>query len=253
MNIYRSIELGTPILSELLSQVSDLSELKFHYEPISEDHLLNGEYDLIELSESQTQNIMKKFSMLDWEIQTSQAADCFIKQHDHFKPCQMNAEVFRQCIEFQKIIVDISYCAVLIGDYSFVTTFAMMLGKLGYKKIYIVSIENLFFGDRIDNLKKVLFDIELKQLSFDELATIPDVASLLAIDFELDENAEVVEILTYFNFLSKNAIFFDMQGYINHSLTLEAEKVQLKVINSLEFYITKYKLIQKKLNNRSKV
>jgi len=254
MKIYRSKDLWTPELAETLNNnTTELEGVEFHCESISEEELLKSDFDLIELPENQMRTLLERYSILDWNIQVSHAVDCLLKVDSTYKPCQINAEAFRAYLESQKMSVDISFCAVLIGEYSFVATFAVMLAKLGYKKIYIVSHENILFGHDVELIKKVLFDVDLHQLSFDELATISDAASFLAIDFNLDDNSEVVEILTYFNFLSEGAIFFDMQSFKNDSLSSEAEKVQLKVIDAIEFYITKYKIIQKKLNNRSKV
>lgn len=248
MKIYRSIDLGAMELSEKLSQEADID---IHFEPMSDNDLLTSDFDLIELSEQQNQSILATMPMLEWQIQSTLAVDAFEKKEKVFKPLQLGSNAFIHFLESKHISLDTTKSAVVIGNYSFLISYAMALFKLGFKRIYLVSPEGTSFAARIKSIKKILFDIELIQINFEEMAHISELASALIINFDLTEHPEFVQTLTYFNFLAENAIFFDVQNYLNDSLSLEAEKASLRVLDSVEFHLYKYRLVQKKLNNHS--
>ena len=94
-------------------------------------------------------------------------------------------------------------------------------------------------------MQKYLFNVQLQQLTLDEMANISELSSLLVMDFDQNEHPDMVETLTYFNFLAENAIFFDLQNYLNDDLSSEAEKASLRVLDSVEFHLHKYRLFQK--------
>ena len=252
INIYKNENYRPDLISEIMSSDPHLSEVIISSESGSIMDLINKQqYDVIEIDDIMLKQLKPHLAFLGWGLSASSSFDCLIKQGQEYAPMQINAELFRRYLESTHRIVDIQNCAVLIGDYIFVASFAVMLAKLGYTKIYIVSQDNILFGEEIEHLKKILFGVQLTQLSFDELATIRDGASMLVLDFNLKENPELVEILTYFNFLTEGAIFFDLNSYIDDSLAQEAEKVQLDVVDISEHIKIKYNIIKKKLNIRS--
>lgn len=242
MKIYRSIELGAAELSDKL--VSEL-DLEIHFEPMGEDELLKSDFDLIELSEQQSQSILSNMPLLDWPIQSTGAVDAFANEKGKFKPIHLSSTAFVSFLQSQHIAVDVAKYAVLIGNYSFLITYAIALAKLGFKKIYLVSPGNINYQNQIQAVQKFLFNVQITQLNLDEMASIADLASLLAIDFDLNEHPDLVETLTYFNFVAERAIFFDLQNYLNDALSSEAEKASLRVLDSADFHLHKYRLFQK--------
>lgn len=243
MKIYRSIELGASELSEKLKNENDI---EIFFDPITDEDLNKSDFDLIELSEQHSQAILASMPMLDWSIQSTGAVDAFQKVGDKLKPIHLSSSAFINFLQSKHISIDIAKYAVLIGNYSFLVTYSIALAKLGFKKIFLVSPDNISYQHQLEMVQKTLFNIQLTQLSLDEMANIAETASLLAIDFELSEHPELVETLTYFNFVAEKAIFFDQQNYINGSLSLEAEKASLLVLDSAEFHRHKYRFFQKK-------
>lgn len=242
MKVYRSIDLGAAELSEKL--ISEL-DIEINFDLMTDEDLLRSDFDLIELSEQQSQVILSKIPLLNWSIQSTGAVDAFTKINGQFQPIQLSATAFVNFLQYKHNSVDISKYAVLVGNYSFLITFAIALAKLGFKKIYLVSPSNISYQNQLTAIQKFLFNVQLTQLTLEEMANITDTASLLAIDFDLNEHPDLVETLTYFNFVAEQAIFFDMQNYLNDSLSLEAEKASLSVLDSLEFHLHKYRLFQK--------
>ncbi len=242
MKIYRSIELGAAELSEKIIQELDL---EIYFDPMTDKELAQSDFDLIELSEQQSQAILAEMPMLDWSIQSTGAVDAFKKDGDKLKPIHLSSSAFINFLQSKHTSVDVAKYAVLIGGYSFLITYSIALAKLGFKKIYLVSPSNISYQNQLQSVQKKLFNIQLTQLSLDEMANIAETASLLAIDFDLNEHPELVETLTYFNFVAEKAIFFDLQNYMNDSLSLEAEKASLRVLDSTEFHIHKYRFFQK--------
>lgn len=243
MKIYRSIELGAAELSEKLLHEPDI---EIHFDPMTDDELFHSDFDLIELSEHQSQSILQKMPMLDWQIQSTGAADAFGKDKSGFKPIHLSASSFGNFLETKHISLDISKNAVLVGTYSFLMTYAVALAKIGFNRIYLVSPGNVSYKEEIAKVQKYLFNVQLQQLTLDEMANISELSSLLVMDFDQSEYPDMVETLTYFNFLAENAIFFDLQNYLNDALSSEAEKASLRVLDSVEFHLHKYRLFQKK-------
>lgn len=241
MKIYRSIELGAAELSEKLNA----PDIQIHFEPMSDEELFQSDFDLIELSEQQGQSILAKATVLDWQIQSTKAVDAFAKDLKGFKPMQLSSSAFGSFLELKHITLDVAKNAVLVGGYSFLITYAVALAKLGFNKIYLISPNNIPYQEQIDNAQKHLFNVQVQQLSLDEMSDVPELASLLVIDFDLNEFPELVQTLTYFNFLTENAIFFDLQNYMNDTLSAEAEKASLRVLDSVEFHLHKYRFFQK--------
>lgn len=242
MKIYRSIDLGASELSEKLLHEPDI---EIHFEPMSDDELFHSDFDLIELSEQQGQSILSKMTMLDWEIQSTKAVDAFAKDANGFKPIHLGSVSFGSFLESKHISLDVSKNAVLVGGYSFLITYAVALAKLGFNRIYLVSPGNISYKEQIVSAQKYLFNVQIQQLTLDEMANIAELASLLVIDFDYNEFPETVETLTYFNFLAENAMFFDLQNYLNDTLSTEADKASLRVLDSVEFHLHKYRLFQK--------
>lgn len=242
MKIYRSIDLGASELSEKLLHEPDI---EIHFDPMSDEELFKSDFDLIELSEQQSQSILSKMTMLDWQIQSTGAVDAFAKDVNGIKPVQLSSVAFGSFLESKHIAIDTAKNAVLVGGYSFLMTYAVALAKIGFNKIYLVSPGNISFKEAITKVQKYLFNVQLQQLTVDEMANIAELASLLVIDFDPNEFPEMVETLTYFNFLAENAIFFDLQNYISDTLSTEAEKASLRVLDSVEFHLHKYRLFQK--------
>ena len=251
IKIYKHERYRPDIISEVISAETSLSDLVIAYESSAILELFSQQFDALEIDDLMLRELRPQLAYLGWTLSVSGAFDCLIRQGTEYAPLQINSETLRHYLERSHKPLDIKNCAVLIGDYSFIASFSVMLAKLGYSQIYVVSHENMLFGDEIELLKKSLFGVKLVQLSFDELATIQDLASILVVDFNLEENSEIVEILTYFNFLTEGAFFCDLNSYIDDSLSLEAEKVQLCVVDMAEYLKIKYNIIKKKLNNRS--
>lgn len=248
MKVYRSKELGAQELSE---QLKDAADLEIHFEPMSDEEILNSDFDLIELSDQQSQTFLANMSMLDWQIQSSGAADAFTKDVKGLKPLHLSSMAFVHFLQSKHITLDTSKNAVLVGGYSFLMTYAMALAKLGFNKIYLISPEQNSYQDKIAELQKYIFKVQIQQLSMDQMTSFSELASLLVIDFELKEFSEIVEMLSYFNFVTENAIFFDQQNYLNNALSSEAEKASLRVLDSAEFHLYKYRFFQNSINIRS--
>lgn len=242
MKIYRSIELGAAELSEKL--INEL-DIEIHFDPMTDEEILKSDFDLVELSEQQSQALLATMPMLDWTIQSTQAVDAFEKNAQGLKPIHLSSAAFINFLQSKHISVDVAKYAVLIGSYSFLITYSIALSKLGFKKIYLVSPGNINYENQLRSVQKTMFNIQLTQLSLDEMVNIAETASLLAIDFDLNEHPELVETLTYFNFVAEKAIFFDLQNYMNDSLSSEAEKASLRVLDSVEFHLHKYHFFQK--------
>lgn len=248
MKVYRSIDLGAAELSEKISEASDIS---INFEPLSEEELVASDYDLIELSEEQSLDIIARMPMLDWPTQSTRAADAFTKDKNGFKPLHLGAMAFVNFLQSKKINLDTSKNAVLVGGYSFLMTFGLALAKLGFNKIYLISPAHISYEDKIADLKKSLFGVHIQQLTLDDISNISELASLLVIDFAQNEFPEIVETLTYFNFVTENALFLDLQSYLNNTLSAEAERASLRVLDSVEFQLHKYRFFQKNQNIRS--
>lgn len=247
MKVYRTLEMGALEIQEYLKS-QGLLDIEFYFDPMPWQELLLQGYDVIELSDADMTEYLKSQTLLEWEVDISRSADCLIKTAKGYKPIQIGPNTLRAYFEDKKIKLKVQESAVLIGNYSMLMSFTFGLVKLGYKKIIIISPENFSYHEEIEKIKKILFQVELQQISFDEISHVTENSSLLVIDFDLALNPDLVEVLSYFNFLSEKSLFLDLQQINNSSLAEEADRASLTVLSDLEFHLEKYKILKNKLN-----
>lgn len=257
MRIYRSKNLHGDTLADCFKkdiQSTDFFEIIF--EDIPEEDLLRHDFDIIEMDEESKAQYLDKATQLDWEVSALKAFDVIFRKQSLYKPYNLGSVALKSFIETHSLEIDSTKSAVLVGEYSFLVTYSLALSQLGFKKVYIVSPDNLFFNEKLSATQKILFDVKIQQISYDEMANIPETSSVLIVDFELAKHPEMVEILTYFNFLAQGSLFLDLNHFFDSTLFDEAEKADLKVISSVTFHRYRYeyaKNILNNLNNSTKV
>ena len=87
----------------------------------------------------------------------------------------------------------------------------------------------------IQNIQKTLLGLELLILGFNQVSSIDCISSLLLVDINHKERPELVESLTYFNFLTTGAAFFDVRSALNDDLVQEVLRAQMVVIDSPQY------------------
>ena len=257
MKIYRSKKLHGDVLAESFKKDSQKSNIpEINSEDIPTEDLFKNNFDIIEMDEQSKSDYIDHAKELDWEVSALKAFDVIFRKQNNYKPYNLGSIALKSFIETKGLEIDSTKSAVLVGEYSFLVIYSLALSQLGFKKIYIVSPDNLFFSEKLTATQKILFDVKIQQISYDEMANTPETSSVLIVDFKLSNHPEMVEILTYFNFLAQGSLFLDLNHFFDPTLFEEAEKADLKVISSVEFHRYRYeyaKNILNNLNNSTKV
>ncbi len=250
MKIYRSKKLHGDVFKESLKKTKlNADFIDMITDEINQDDQFHQNFDIIEMDESAKSSFIDQAKELDWEVSALKGFDVVLKKQNHYKPYNLGSVALKSYIETRSLVIDSTKSAVLVGEYSFLVTYALALSQLGFKKIYIVSPENLFFNEKLANVQKILFDVKIQQISYDEMANTSEISSVLIVDFDLASYPEMVEILTYFNFLAQGSLFLDLNHFYDPTLYDEAEKADLGVISSVEFHHYRYEFAKNILNN----
>ncbi len=243
MKVYRSPLLPSINIQKLQNDIQGLQFDTSHYEL---DEVFNKEFNVIELAMAQSNVALKKMKALEWEVQMTGVCDAFVLDNDKYVPKQISAKALVSLIEFKKLRVDLSKSALLIGEYYFSTVFIFALSKLGFKKILIISVDSKDMmntnKNKMINWQNHLFDVSISEIKAEEVSNLTDYFSLVVTDFKLSEHPTIVETISYFNFLSDQALFCDLRQFENSLLFEEAEKASVHVLTHEEYEFHKYRL-----------
>ncbi|MFN3454245.1 MAG: hypothetical protein ACK41T_04740 [Pseudobdellovibrio sp.] len=243
MKIFRSSKLGLKVSSEIFKENDGIQIDSFDVTKFEE--YLNLDYDLIELGEEEARNLFSFFKVLDVKTQTLGCFDSLIRINGVYKPLQLDSLSFIHFLQQSKVILNATLSAVVVGCPDKLMMYGMDLSKLGLNRIYLVSPENKNLKGRIEHLQKTLLGVHIEQVMTDKISDISDSCGLLIVDFDKAKNSELVQDLTYFNFLAEKAIFLDIRGYEDFELSSEAEKASLQVLKSEDFIKFKYTFCKK--------
>ncbi|MFZ3231359.1 MAG: hypothetical protein WA160_14210 [Pseudobdellovibrio sp.] len=225
---------------EELAELKGLFELHTNEKKLTAAEVLNGGFDIIELAEGEFAQFLPSIPALSIVISRLVVADTILKIGKVLKPFNLLADSVYRTISEKVPSLKISEPAVIIGEYDFVLSMSYKLAQSGFLKV-IIALEDIEQGKKIKNLiQGFVFNMQIQLISLDELTQLDSSNGLLIINFEKEKNPEIHESLTYFNFLSPNAVFVDLKSRKEPSLIEEARRAELIVVEEVEILKTKY-------------
>lgn len=240
---------------------TNLSPLQTDFKIYPDIHIIQAETiieaqsmgaDLIDLAYQDYLAVFDQFAISSIESHSLGAADCLIRIKNKYHFYQLSQGAFLQMMTNLKISLRTTECAVLVGDELTLSQFLPPLTQLGYCQFVFVTE----FSDKIisfvEKIKKTYLGLSIDVLNFNQLSTIEGSCSFLLVDIDHSQQAELVESLTYFNFLTTGSLFFDIRSGMNQDLIGEAERAQMFVVDVNLFYQSRILLANQILTKKNK-
>ncbi|MBC7467539.1 MAG: hypothetical protein H7256_16230 [Bdellovibrio sp.] len=232
-----------------LTEFEELADFKKSFEVFSNDEnlsaeeILKKEYDVIELGPGDFEKFIPHFHSLDYKISRLLVADALIKMGDIYQPINLIPDAIYATVTEKVPSLKIAEPAVIIGEYDFLLAMTHKLAQCGFLKI-IIALADPAQGEKIRQIiSHYIFGVQVVTISLEELTQLDSSNGLLVINIDKQSDPEAYESITYFNFLTPNAVFVDMQSRTEDGLVEEARRAELMVFGEVEILKTKYQSI----------
>ena len=232
-----------------LLQYEELADLKSSFEVITNEQnltpqqVLAQDFKIIELGAGDFEKFLPYFSALDVKVSHLLVADTLVRQGSIYRPMNILPEAVYSTVTDKVPKLKVSEPAVVVADYDFALAMTYKLAQSGFLKVIIAN-------DDVQSRKKIksiiqqfVFGVEVVGISLEELTELDSTNGLLILNLRKEKNPEAHESITYFNFLTPNAVFVDLQSKKEESLIEEARRAELIVFSEAEILKTKYATI----------
>ena len=252
-NILRSSELWKHT-DEFKIALNDKKDIEFviEHKEINLAEIITENFHMMDFSWQIFKQLNPIIHRADALVQKLNWADTGIIVNNEIRPMLLSEKVFSQMISTKSTVVDREYCVSVVGDLSTLASFVNLFQRLGFNKINFYTDEGM-----IEEAKafaklatKLFINLNVEAKTYSDLTFNEELSSLLIVDVNLDEEKELFEDLSYFNFLSPRSIFMDFRSDRNNLLQLEAEKAELIVLDGREFFLKKYEMGLQTVANR---
>jgi len=208
--------------------------------------------DFIDLTYAEYLISSQKFTINSIETSILGAADCLLKIDNKYYFDQMSQKAFLKYLSKLKISLQSSKTAVLIGDELTISQFLPPLTKLGYSDFICVVENTESVSEFVQKIQKTFLGLKIQLLNFKQIPLIDSISSFLVVDINHSEQVELVESLTYFNFLTTGSVFFDLRSAQSKELIEEALRAEMFVMDSVVYHSLRqslaYEVLIKKIN-----
>lgn len=220
--------------------------------------------DLIDISYSDYLASSELSSISNLESYYLGAADCILKLDNKYHFYQLSQKSFLYYLSQLKMNLKSNHGAVIVGNELTISQFLPALTKLGYDQFIFVVENTAKVKEFVDNIQKTFLGLKVQFFNFQQVSLIDYVSSLLLVDFDHDKYPELVESLTYFNFLSAGSVFFDVGASLGRApvaaadnnskseLVKEAERAQMLVVDSAQYHQIRFQLADQILTKKIK-
>lgn len=226
----------------------------------SVEEALGKDVDCIDLDFLDYQYIVEKYPSHLLEMHHLGFADCYLKIRrqggdqlkdrlsDHrYQLALTYKDVFLKELSGNHSSLQTNYLAVLVGDERTVANFFPALSQLGYANFKFVVKDPQTMLPYLQSVLSKYIGLNADLLSFADLAEIKESASALIVDVDHQQEKELIQGLTYFNFLVTQALFLDVRAVISSDLEEEAERAEMTVIKSQQLHTKRFEHIEKLL------
>jgi hypothetical protein len=198
--------------------------------------------DVIDISYADFCEIRNQFEISNLDSHYLGAADSLVRLKNKYQFFQLSQKAFLLLLSKLALNLKTDDHAVIVGDELSISQFLPALAKLGYSKFVLVVENTKVIKSFVDNIQKTLLGLELSILEFKQVSLIDCISSLLLVDVDHKSQAELVESLTYFNFLTTGSVFFDVRSESANELVQEALRAQMFVVESAQFMKTRFEI-----------
>lgn len=194
--------------------------------------VLKQQYEVVSFLPTDFEQFKVHLKVVDWKVNQLGYADSLVLRPEGYKPYNCSAEAVLSVIKQNRRYINTQMPVIVIGATSFVVPIAAMLATAGFYKIIISPVGKT--GEPHEQIREKLrafaFNLDIEVVAPVELTGIEVTASLLISDFIRTEAEDAYGLITYFNFLSPRSLLIDCRSQTEGSLTEEARKADISVI-----------------------
>jgi hypothetical protein len=250
MKYYRSKNLPALAIDMNNEVMTSLNIEYVQAETVTEAQQLGA--DLIDLSYADYLQIKDQFIMTSIDSYGLGSADCIIKINGEFRFYQLSQHVFLSYMEELKVSLNSVDIAVLVGDEMTISQYLPALTQLGYGQ-FIFVVENMERVKKfIERIQRTYFSLSIQILNFHQVGLIEIASSFLLVDIDHSQHPELVESLTYFNFLTAGSLFIDMRSALNEHLVEEAKRALMFVADTRPYQQNRFLIANQVLFKKNK-
>lgn len=171
------------------------------------------------------------------EIMEAGFADSMIRENSKVWLRCFLREALRLLILKKSPRLDSHSVAYITGSDPMARMAAVVAAQLGFEKLVVVSSFAEQAQQFVENLKRLFFGLNVKILGENELTLQPNNGSLLLNTLSKEQNAVILEDLTYLNFLKKDGLVVDIPlDCEGNSLLDEALHVGIPLIDGVDVW-----------------
>lgn len=220
-------------------------------EDISAEDLIKQKYDVIEIDGSRYEEFVNFIPTIDWKTSHISSADCLILKNNVYKPYNILSEALIRILKKNVGRVNSQLPVIVVGDIYFAYSVVTKLALSGFIEI-IVSLttgDGELVNEFEKKIRSFVFNLNLKTVPIGDLTSVELTAFLLISNFQKEKNSDAYDLLSYFNFLSEDAIFIDCNSIKDGYLVDDARKAEIFVVDELEVLENKYNYLLELLKN----
>ncbi|QDK37351.1 hypothetical protein [Bdellovibrio sp. NC01] len=176
--------------------------------------------------------VLPQLHLLSTAVRTIRCVDAFAPEDGKWLPRLYTYEAIRKVLVDCARDLDVRLPAFVVGHTELARVVASVFAELGFSEIYVVGEDAEQLAVQMDILRRAHFGIKFRDLLSEELTIQSLSAAIIVNTVDLSQNKELLNDLSYFNFMKVNGYALDLNLLPYHnSLLEEAERADLRVLH----------------------
>jgi len=190
------------------------------------------EYDNIRIGTPFGQSVLGQFKRQTAFIVQLGVSDCLFKTDDEWWGRSYLYDSFNEILREIGTKLDISGPVLIVGSGAACRACVSSLIKIGASEFSIASSFVEEGQELIEKLSRTYFNINFKFVGQDQLVLLPGSHGLAINTTPYIPSNEIIDELSYFNFLKRDGFFCDFSlDPVESSLIIEAKEIGIEVLN----------------------
>jgi hypothetical protein len=187
------------------------------------------------VTEAYSKIFLEQFKVLPRNVLEVKKMDALFKQQSKLWPRCLMRESIHELIVKRAPHLSTNAKAYVTGSDSTMRVALSALVQLGFRQISIVVDEAEMLSSHLREIKNMYFGVDIDVIKNSNLTMQPNNGTVLVNTIKLDGRRELIEDLSYLNFIFSNGLVVETNLFpLNHLLLEEAKNVGLSVIHGYE-------------------
>ncbi len=171
--------------------------------------LAKQKFGVIRIGDPFHQRIIDELDVIPNDVRQVNNVDLLLKEHTKWNAyCFMHEALFR-ALAFAQKPIDRSQSCLVIGSGSSFGALVFALYKIGFRRFLLSGNDEANIQKYIKHCTDYFLSIDASYVSPNELTLIKPECSIMVNCIDLEQNAQIIKDLIYFNFLQSSGIVVD--------------------------------------------